>query len=119
MKNIPQPVFLPIPIKLPEELGDITINELINYEDTEFIKRGNKLFIRTTTDFGTATIEFETFKTDRQEKSETIVPARSIKADYVDDMKNMWDIGRKQKDIAFELGMSEAYVSQLIKKNNL
>ena len=45
------------------------------------------------------------------------LPKKNKKKDYTNEIKQLKKAGMKQKDIAFELGMSEAYVSKLSKKS--
>lgn len=105
----------PVPLSLPEELGNTTLNELLNDENTEFIKKGNKMSFRKNTEFGVATLEIESYDTGRQTICQSTVPKRAKKADHIDDIIQMKKNGIKQKDIAFRLGMSEPYVTKLLK----
>lgn len=105
----------PVPLSLPEELGNTTLNELLNDQNTEFTKKGNKISFRKSTDFGVATLEIESYDTGRKTICQTTVPKRTKKADYIDDIIQMKKSGIKQKDIALRLGMSEPYVTKLLK----
>ena len=109
----------PIPISLPDELGNTTLNDLLNANDTEFTKRGNKMSFRRCTEFGTATLEIESYDTGRQTITQSTAPLRGKKANYIDDILEMKRSGMKQKDIAFRLGISEAYVTKLLKDYNI
>ena len=111
-------IINPLTVTLPENLGNQTLNQLLNSEDTEFTKKGNKVSIRRRTDFGTATLELESFDTGRRTTTQSVVPSKSKKADYLDDIIQMKKSGMKQKDIAFQLGISEAYVTKLLKEAN-
>ncbi len=108
-------VLIPAPISLPSDIGNITLNELLNDKDTEFSKKGNKLAFKRITDIGVATLEIETFDTGRSTITQSTVPSRNPKSDYIDDIIEMKKRGMKQKDIAFQLGISESYVTKLLK----
>lgn len=106
----------PVPISLPEDLGNTTLNDLLNDKDTEFTKRGNKMSFRRCTDFGTATLEIESYDTGRQTITQSTAPNMGQKSNYIDDIIQMKESGMKQKDIAFRLGISESYVTKLLKE---
>lgn len=113
-KKVMSPVK-PVSLSLPKELGNTTLNELLNDKNTEFTKKGSKISFRKSTDFGVATLEIETYDTGRKTIYQSIVPKRAKKADYIDDIIQMKKSGIKQKDIALHLGMSEPYVTKLLK----
>lgn len=102
-------------LHLPDEIGNITVNELMNHPDSEVIKKGNKLSIRRRSEQGVATLEFASYGTGRKEMKTTSIPHREHKKDYKEDILAMKREGMTQKAIAFELGMSEAYVSRILK----
>lgn len=110
-----KPAFLPIPISLPDDIGNTTLNELLNDKDTEFVKKGNKISFKRATDIGIATLEIETFDTGRTTITQSTVPSRVPKSNYIDEIIAMKNRGMKQKDIAFRLGISESYVTKLLK----
>lgn len=107
--------IIPVSISLPEEIGNITLNQLLSFNDTEFKKKGNKMSFRRSTDFGVATLEIESYETGRKTICQSTVPKKNKKADYIEDIIEMKKQGMKQKDIAFQLGISEAYVTKLLK----
>lgn len=115
MKKKSAPAVRPTHISLPDNLGGMTINELMNDDNTEVHKKKNKLSIRRTTDFGVATLSIESYDTGRNTIYQASVPKRSKKKDYIDDILEMKRQGYSQKDIAFELGLSESYVCKLLK----
>lgn len=119
MSKKPIAPISPIHISLPDVLGNATLNDLLNSPDTEVTKKGNKLSIKRYTEFGTATLEIESHDTGRQTITQTTTPRRSKKADYLDDIIEMKRSGIKQKDIAFRLGISEAYVTKLLQEHNI
>lgn len=108
-------IISPITVSLPENLGNKTLNELLISDDTEFKKKGNKISIRRCTDFGTATLEIESYDTGRKMVMQSSVPHKNRKLEYIDDIVAMKKSGMKQKDIAFNLGISESYVTKLLK----
>lgn len=108
--------IVPIPISLPDEIGGTTLNELLNDKDTEFLKKGNKISFKRATSIGIATLEIETFDTGRTTITQSTVPSRIPKSDYIDDIIEMKKRGMKQKDIAFQLGISESYITKLLKE---
>lgn len=105
--------FLPT---IPDELGNVTINELLCDEATDFTKKGNKVSFRRNTPFGTATLEIENFASGRKTITQSTVPYQSKKSDYIDDIIEMKRSGMIQKDIAYRLGISESYVTMLLKE---
>ncbi len=113
-----KPVPYSLPITLPDTIGNVTVNELINASDSEVLKKGNKISIRRVTDIGIATLEIESYDTGRKKITQSAVPHLSKKADYIDDIIEMKKCGMKQKDIAFHLGISESYVTKLLKENH-
>lgn len=106
----------PISINLPKRIENMTIAELMNSDNSEVHYKKGKLSIRNITDDMTATLEIASFSTGRKTAKLSSVPTANKKADYLDDIRQMLADGMKQKDIAFELGISEAYVTQLKKR---
>lgn len=117
-KKTPAVMPAPISLSLPESLKNMTLHELLNSENTEFTKKKNKLLFRRVDDFGTATLEIDTNSTGRRTITQSTVPAYPKKSDYIDDIVNMSKDGMKQKDIAFQLGISPSYVNKLLKDAN-
>lgn len=101
-------------LHLPDEIGNVTVNDLMNHPDTEVIKKGNKISIRRRSEQGVATLEFASYRTSRKEMKMSSVPRKERKKDYKEDILAMKREGMTQKAIAFELGISEAYVSRII-----
>ncbi len=110
-----KPAIVPIPISLPDDIGNTTLNDLLNDKNTEFSKKGNKISFKRATDIGIATLEIETFDTGRTTITQSTAPSRTSKYDYIDDIIEMKNRGMKQKDIAFQLNISESYISKLLK----
>lgn len=115
MKNNLKPAISPTHISLPDNLRNLTLNDLLNDDDTEVIKKGNKMKFKRASEYGTATLEIENYETGRSTITQSTVPAYPRKSDYIDDIIEMKRSGMKQKDIAFRLGISESYVTKLLK----
>ena len=115
MSNKPKLAISPIPISLPDNVGSMTLNEIINDPNTEFLKKGNKISIKRATDIGIATLEIKQYDTGRKTITQTTIPMQTKKSDYIDDIIQMKQCGMSQKDIAFQLGISESYVTKLLK----
>ena len=98
------------------EIGNSTINELLSDPNTEITKKGNRLSMRHRSKNGVATLELSSYDTERRELRMSSVPNKSYKVDYTNDILEMKRQGMLQKDIAFELGISEAYVSLILKR---
>ena len=112
-KKIISPIH-PATLSLPETLGNTTLNDLLIDENTEVVKKKNKLSFRRNTEFGVATLEIESYDSGRKTIFQSTIPKKDKKADHVDDIIKMKKNGIKQKDIAFQLGMSESYVTKLL-----
>lgn len=104
-------------LSLPNEIGNVTVNDLMNHPDTEVIKRGNKLSLRRRSEHGVTTLEFSSYSSGRQEMKVSSTPRYELKKDHKDDIILMKKNGMPQKDIAFELGISESYVSNIIRQS--
>ena len=103
-------------LNLPTDISDMRISDLISSTDAEIhIKNGN-VSIRKQTKEGVATFQFNSYSTGRQSSKFSSVPPKRKKLDYLDDILEMYNSGMKQKDIAYELGISPAYVCQISKK---
>ena len=110
-KNVPSPIS----INLPDKIGNMTVSDLMQSENSEIHYKKGKLSIRNCTDEITTTLEIGSYPTGRKTARLSSVPTQGKKADYLDDIRQMLSEGMKQKDIAFELGISDAYVTQLKK----
>lgn len=100
-----------------DKIGDMTVNDLINNPNTDVIKKGNKISVRHQTDYGVASLELSLYSSRRKSLRASSVPGRKLKKGYAEDIREMKAEGMTQKDIAFELGISESYVSQIIRQN--
>lgn len=66
---------------------------------------------------GIKSYKHQVSNTGRRTTKVTDVPLRDSKKDYLQDIWEMKAAGEKQKDIADALGMSQGYVSRLLKKH--
>ena len=105
-----------VSVNLRSLLKNTTLNDLIHSDDVDLHKTKGKLAIRKSTSEGTLTIQYEEYGDGYRKCIQTAVPKKNKKKDYTTEIKQLKKAGMKQKDIAFELGMSEAYVSKLSKK---
>ncbi len=103
-------------LHLPSKISSLTIGELLNHPDTVVVKKGNKLSMRRQTEDGVATLELSSYATGRQEAKMSSLPRRERKKDYREDIIAMKRSGMLQKDIAFELGISESYVTKILRQ---
>ena len=101
---------------LPTDISNMKICDLVNSKDAEIHVKNGNVSIRRQTDEGVATFQFNAHNTGRQTSKFSSVPLKRKKIDYLDDILEMYDSGMKQKDIAYELGISPAYVCQILKK---
>ncbi len=103
-------------LSLPDEIGNSTVNELMRHPDTDVIKHGNRVSLRRRSEYGVATLEFTSYDTGRRTAKMSSVPNRERKKDFTEDIIAMKQDGMRQKDIAFELGISESYVSRILRQ---
>lgn len=101
---------------LPTNLANMTISELLHSSDAEIHVQPGKVSIRKNTDAGVATFQYDSYPSGRQTAVISSVPPRRRKIDYLDDIIQMYNSGMKQKDIAYQLGISPSYVCQILKK---
>ena len=93
--------------KLITATENMTIKEIMNDYKSDYSKRGERLTIRTRTEYGTITIELRTYNSEK-EHQKNLYPK----------IKEMKENGISQRDIASELEISESYVSQILKKKS-
>lgn len=93
-------------LKLPDGIGDKTINEIMNDDNTEVTKNTNKLTIRHHTEDGVITLQLEKYTHEK-----------SLKRDKAKEVLELYNRGIPQRDIAVRLRMSNAYVSRIIHEN--
>jgi len=103
---------------LPKEISKMTLNELMNQDDVEIIKKRNIVKMKKTMEDQTISLEVH-----RYNYGETISQSRfnkpKNKKDLVEVVKKMYnEENLTQKQIAFNLDISQAYVSILLKEND-
>lgn len=116
MKNNDEYGLNPITDNLPKGLKDRTIAEIMNTKDSELHYKNGKLSVRSKGNGYVATLEISQFETGRHTTSFSSVPDKSCKKDFKQDIIEMKSQGMKQKDIAFQLGISPAYVSRILRE---
>jgi len=88
---------------------------LYRLEQKQIQKKGNKITFRRSTDFGTAILEIEAYNTGCEVITQSIAPSYPKKYGHLNNIVKMKKSGMKQKDIAFKLGISESYITKLLK----
>lgn len=96
-------------LKFSDEIGNLTLNELINHPTTEVMKKGNRITLKRRTETGIYIFEYTRITSKSPCDGEPVDIYKQIV-----DMKNK---GMLQKDIALELDISESFVSYVLKKN--
>ncbi len=99
------------------EIGNLTINQILDNPNTEIIKKGNRMSIRYNSKLGIMTAELASYSTNHCELRVSSVPNKTRKIDYIENILEMKKQGMLQKDIAFELDISEPYVSYILKSH--
>lgn len=102
-----------IDVKLPDGLEDMSIGDLIRDKDSEIHIRNGKISIRRVSKDSIAYFEFTTYETRKLGDLHSS-SAKLKKSDYANHIRSMLTQGMAQKDIAFELGISPAYVSKIV-----
>ncbi|MEK4078256.1 helix-turn-helix domain-containing protein [Paenibacillus sp. FSL M7-0656] len=101
--------------KLPPQIGDVTLNELMKMKDVEVSIKDNTLKAKKITPTETLTLEVKLYP-DGIEKTERIInrpyKKKELRATVVQFLRE----GKTQSEIAYILDMSQSYVSKLIKK---
>lgn len=107
-----------INISLPEQVENMTIGDLMRLPDTEINYSNNKFTARRKSSEGTTVLEFSQAPSGRKNMKLSSAPAPWKKSEYLPDILAMKAQGMKQKDIAYELGISPAYISVLLRGKN-
>jgi len=100
---------------LPDEFRSMRVGDFIDSEDMEVHIRKGKISMRRRTEDFVATLDYSQYETGRCIASSSSVPVRGRKSEYIDDIRQMRCEGMTQEDIAFELCMSQSYVSRLLR----
>lgn len=103
-----------VTINLPDEIGNLTINELLELGG-DVQASANKVSVRKTMEAGVVSFQFETFEESSARGKITNLLHKKKKDEYREDIIALKQSGMKQKDIADELGISPSYVTQLLK----
>ncbi len=102
---------------IPKELGEMTLNQLINQDDVEIKKRNNKTTIKKITQTETISMEIRTYdKGVTVSQSKFSMPDK--KMDLKDVAKQMKKEGKTQSEIADLLGTTQPYVSKMLNSMN-
>lgn len=100
---------------VPSALLNKTIGEIIKEPNTEFSSKNGSFVIRQTKSDSVFTATFNTFSNGGGEVKATAHPCQNEKKSNRPIIEEMIKRGKSQKDIAHELGMSQSYVSKLLK----
>lgn len=108
------------PMNLPEaNISDMRLSDIASMPgvtlgmDTD----RKELKIRQKNADGIKSYKHQVSNTGRRTTKVTEVPIKDNKKDYLQDILEMRAAGEKQEDIAHELGISQGYVSRLLKKH--
>jgi len=100
-----------------DDLCEKTIGQLLDDEQSEITVKGGNLTIRQVQPDKILTLNITKYSDGGQEAKATCHRNTEVKRDRLAVAQEMKARGKKQKDIANELGMSESYVSKLLKSN--
>lgn len=100
---------------IPQSLSNKTIGEIIKAPNTELSAKNGSVVIRNKTPGLVYTFAVNTFSNGGGEMKTTAHPCQNVKKSNKPIIKEMAKRGKSQKDIAYELGMSQSYVSKLLK----
>ena len=104
--------------QFPKNLQNLTLQELANQEGVEARITTKKVVLRTRKEDKVITIQVqEVGPNGYKAASISEVPRKTRKKDLLPTIIALKKQNKKQKDIAFELDVSEAYVSNLLKKH--
>lgn len=102
---------------VPASIANTTIGELLNSENIEIHKKGNSISMRTGVENSVVSLTINQYESGGNTYHGTVFPTTPKKKDLIKDIRKMKKEGIKQKDIAFQLGISPGYVTQLLKKD--
>lgn len=100
---------------IPSTLFHKTIGEIMKEPNTEISAKNGSVVIRNKKPDIVCTIALDTFSNGGGEVKATVHPCQSEKKNNRPIIEEMVKRGKSQKDIAYELGMSQSYVSKLLK----
>lgn len=108
------------PMNPPEaNISDMTLSDIASKPGVNLSVNTDKkeLEIQEKTPDGIKNYKYQVSDTGRRTAKITEVPIKDNKKDYLQDILEMRAAGEKQEDIAHELGISQGYVSRLLKKH--
>lgn len=108
------------PMNLPEaNISDMKLSDIASMSGVTLNIDTDKkeLNIRQKTPDDIMSYKHQVSGTGRRTTEITRVPLKDSKKEYLQDIREMRSAGKKQKDIADALGMSQGYVSRLLKKH--
>ncbi|MBP3263245.1 helix-turn-helix domain-containing protein [Pseudobutyrivibrio sp.] len=104
-------------INLPANVGHKTLNDLLRDENVTFQKKGNKITINTQVDNIRATINIEKISSECLTVSETRCDISGRIKDHRDTITKLKNNGLTQQEIADKYGVSQSYISQLLRES--
>lgn len=99
---------------LPANMKNMTIQQLVESCD-EFSVKGNVVTMKKTTDEGIFSVEYKNYA-GASSVRQVSAPNYQSKKDYTEIVHEMKRDGMTQNEIANALGISQAYVSKLLKR---
>lgn len=102
---------------LPDDLQRMTLSQLISSGDVEIVKKGDKVKITKDTSDSVLNIEYTQYPQGRTLEA-TQVDATGSKRSRKETVKQMRREGKTQAEIARRTGMSQAYVSNLLREDD-
>lgn len=100
---------------VPSAFLNKTIGEIIKEPNTEFSAKNGSVVIRQIASDSVFTATLNKFSNGGEEIKATAHPCQNEKKSNRPIIEEMIKRGKSQKDIAHELGMSQSYVSKLLK----
>lgn len=102
---------------LPQKICNTTIGDLISQPNVEIHKTEYTFTVRSNTSEGIATFKYKHYQNGGSSAEMTNFPNTNMKKDKLEIAKQREREGRLRKDIAYELGMSPSYLTQLLNKD--
>ena len=104
-------------INLPANIGKRSLDEFIRDENVTLYKKGNKITINTQIDNIRATINIEEISPECLTVSETRCDISGRVKDHRDTIATLKKKGLTQQEIANNYGVSQSYISQILREN--
>ena len=99
-----------------EKARKIEMSDILDATNAEINFKNGKMCVKTTLDDVNFTLELAFVQQREKSTKKEPILAQSRKMNYLEEVKKMLIEGKKQKDIASDLGISAAYVTQLKKE---